>query len=202
MSFLTKFGLTRSRFTALLMLALVASGFLLYVDFSKREAPEITIRTAIVEALYPGMPPIRVENLVAERVERKIREIAEVDEIRTVLTTGRMRTYVDLKDEVTNLEPIWQSLRDKMEEVSRDLPEGAYGPFVNTEFGEVSIASIAMTAEGFSYREMEEAARTCSGGSTRLTASPRRNFTASRKSVSGWRWTAGACAPSAARSTC
>ncbi|MFC4349442.1 efflux RND transporter permease subunit [Kordiimonas lipolytica] len=159
MSFLTKFGLTRSRFTALLMLALVASGILLYVDFSKREAPEITIRTAIVEALYPGMSPIRVENLIAEKVERKIREIAEVDEIRTVLTTGRMRTYVDLKDEVTNLEPIWQSLRDKMEDVSRDLPEGAYGPFVNTEFGEVSIASIAMTAEGFSYREMEESAK-------------------------------------------
>lgn len=159
MSLLTRFGLKRSRFTALLMLALVASGVLLYVDFSKREAPEITIRTAIVEALYPGMSPTRIENLIAEKVERKIREIAAVKEIRTVLTTGRMRTYVDLKDEVTKLEPIWQSLRDKMEEVARDLPEGAYGPFVNTDFGEVSIASIAMTAEGFSYREMEQSAK-------------------------------------------
>lgn len=159
MKSLTSLGLEKARFTALLMVALVVSGVLLYMDFSKREAPEITIRTAIVEALYPGMSPTRVENLITETVERKIREIPEVDEIRTVLTTGRMRTYVDLKDHVNNLEPVWQSLRDKMTDVSRDLPEGAYGPFLNTDFGEVSIASIAMTAEGFSYREMEEAAK-------------------------------------------
>jgi multidrug efflux pump subunit AcrB len=159
MDFLTRLGLGRSRFTLLLMIALVLSGLLLYKDFAKREAPEITIRTAIVSALYPGMPPERIENLVTEKVERKIREIAEVKEIRTILTTGRMRTYVELKDSVNDLEPIWQSLRDKMTDISRELPEGAYGPFVNTDFGEVSIASIAMTAEGFSYREMEESAK-------------------------------------------
>lgn len=159
MDFLTRLGLGRSRFTLLLMIALVVSGLLLYKDFAKREAPEITIRTAIVSALYPGMPPERIENLVTEKVERKIREIAEVKEIRTILTTGRMRTYVELKDSVNDLEPIWQSLRDKMTDISRELPEGAHGPFVNTDFGEVSIASIAMTAEGFSYREMEESAK-------------------------------------------
>ncbi|WP_262689721.1 efflux RND transporter permease subunit [Kordiimonas aestuarii] len=159
MNFLTKLGLGRSRFTLLLMAALVLSGLLLYKDFAKREAPEITIRTAIVSALYPGMPPKRIENLVTERVERKIREIAEVKEIRTILTTGRMRSYVELKDGVNDLEPVWQSLRDKMSEISRDLPDGAMGPFVNTDFGEVTIASIAMTAEGFSYREMEESAK-------------------------------------------
>lgn len=159
MSFLTKLGLGRSQFTFLLMGALILSGLLLYKDFAKRESPEITIRTAIVSALYPGMPPGRIENLVTEKVERKIREIAEVKEIRTILTTGRMRTYVELKDEVDNLEPIWQSLRDKMNDISRELPEGAHGPFVNTDFGEVTIASIAMTAEGFNYREMEEAAK-------------------------------------------
>lgn len=159
MDFLTRLGLNRSRFTLLLMIALVLSGLLLYKDFPKREAPEITIRTAIVSALYPGMPPERIENLVAERVERKIREIAEVKEIRTILTTGRMRTYVELKDSVNDLEPIWQSLRDKMSDISRELPEGAYGPFVNTDFGEVTVASIAMTAEGFTYREMEESAK-------------------------------------------
>ncbi len=159
MTFLTKLGLGRSQFTFLLMAALILSGLLLYKDFAKRESPEITIRTAIVSALYPGMPPGRIENLVTEKVERKIREIAEVKEIRTILTTGRMRTYVELKDEVTNLEPIWQSLRDKMNDISRELPEGAHGPFVNTDFGEVTIASIAMTAEGFNYREMEDAAK-------------------------------------------
>lgn len=159
MKSLTELGLKRTRFTLLLMIALVLSGALLYVDFPKREDPEIVIRTAIVDARYPGMTPERVENLIAERVERKIREIKEVDEINTVLKTGSMRTYVNLKDEVTNLDPIWQELRDKMEEVEREVPDGTKGPFVNTDFGDVAIATIAMTAEGFTYREMEETAK-------------------------------------------
>ena len=32
------------------------------------------------------------------------------------------------------------------------------GPFVNSDFGDVAIATIAMTAEGFSYREMKDVA--------------------------------------------
>ncbi len=159
MTSLTELGLTRTRFSLLLMVALVISGILLYVDFPKREDPEILIRTAIVDARYPGMTPERVENLIAEKIERKIREIKEVDEINTVLKTGSMRTYVNLKDEVTDLDPIWQELRDKMGDIERELPEGTHGPFVNTDFGDVSIATIAMTAEGFSYREMEETAK-------------------------------------------
>lgn len=159
MTFLTDLGLTKARFTMLLMVALVISGALLYADFPKREDPEILIRTAIVDARYPGMTPENVEHLIAERIERKIREIKEVDEISTVLKTGSMRTYVNLKDEVNDLEPVWQELRDKMEEAQRDVPDGTYGPFVNTDFGEVAIATIAMTAEGFNYREMEVTAK-------------------------------------------
>jgi len=159
MSSLTELGLTRSRFTLLLMVALVISGALLYIDFPKREDPEIIIRTAIVDARYPGMTPERVENLIAEKIERKIREIKEVDEISTVLKTGSMRTYVNLKDEISELDPVWQELRDKMSDIERDLPEGTYGPYVNTDFGDVAIATIAMTAEGFTYREMETTAK-------------------------------------------
>ncbi len=159
MTFLTELGLTKARFTMLLMVALVISGALLYADFPKREDPEILIRTAIVDARYPGMTPENVEQLIAERIERKIREIKEVDEISTVLKTGSMRTYVSLKDEITDLDPVWQELCDKMEEAERDVPDGTFGPFVNTDFGEVAIATIAMTAEGFDYREMEVTAK-------------------------------------------
>jgi multidrug efflux pump subunit AcrB len=35
-----------------------------------------------------------------------------------------------------------------------ELPDGVIGPFVNSDFGDVSIATIAITAEGFSQREL------------------------------------------------
>ena len=157
-AWLTPFGIERSQFTILAMIGLVMTGLLLYSDFPKREDPEITIRTALVTAEFAGMTPERVEQLIADPVERKIRAIPEVEDIETLLSTGQMRVQVTLKDQVFDLEPIWQELRDKMEEVARELPDNTRGPFVNTDFGNVAIATIAVTGDGFNYREIEDTA--------------------------------------------
>ena len=158
MDFLTRFGLTKSRFTVTVMVALLVTGLALYPDFPKREDPVVVIRTAVVSALFPGLAPERMENLVAIPIERKIRELAEVKDIRTLATEGSLVVYIDLKDEVGNVGAAWQRLRDKMGDAKADLPDGVLGPFVNSDFGDVAIATIAMTAEGFSYREMKDVA--------------------------------------------
>jgi multidrug efflux pump subunit AcrB len=157
-NFLTRFGLERSRFTIAIMAGLIVFGIALYPDFPKREDPVVVIRTAVVSALFPGMAPERMENLVAVPAERKIRELAEVKDIRTLVTEGSLIVYVDLKDEVSNVNATWQRLRDKMDDVKPELPEGTLGPFVNSDFGDVAIATIAITGEGFSYREMKDVA--------------------------------------------
>lgn len=158
MNLLTQFGLARSRFTIMIMAGLFAAGIGLYPNFPKREDPVVVIRTAVVSALFAGMAPERMENLVAVPIERKIRELAEVKDIRTLATEGSVIIYVDLKDEVSNVNAAWQRLRDKMSDAKVDLPEGTVGPLVNSDFGDVAIASIAITAEGFSYREMKDVA--------------------------------------------
>ena len=158
MNFLTRFGLERSRFTVAIMIGLIAFGVALYPNFPKREDPVVVIRTAVVSALFPGMAPERMENLVAVPIERKIRELAEVKDIRTLVTEGSLIVYVDLKDEVDDINATWQRLRDKMDDVKSDLPEGTLGPFVNSDFGDVAIATIAITGEGFSYREIKDVA--------------------------------------------
>jgi multidrug efflux pump subunit AcrB len=155
---LTRFGLARSRVTITVMLVLLVMGIALYPNFPKREDPVVVIRTAVVSAQFPGMAPDRMENLVAIPMERKIRELAEVKDIRTLATEGSLIIYVDLKDEVGNVNAVWQRLRDKIDDVKVELPDGTAGPLVNSDFGDVAVASIAITAEGFSYREMKDVA--------------------------------------------
>jgi multidrug efflux pump subunit AcrB len=155
---ITRFGLARSRSTVAVMISLVLAGIVLYPNFPKREDPVIVIRTAVVSALFPGMAPERMENLVAVPIERKIRELAEVKDIRTLVSEGSLTIYVDLKDEVGNVNATWQRLRDKIGDVKIELPDGVIGPFVNSDFGDVSIATIAVTGEGFSDREMKDVA--------------------------------------------
>ncbi len=158
MNFLTRFGLERSRFTVTVMTGLFIFGLALYPNFPKREDPVVVIRTAVVSAQFPGMAPERMENLVAVPIERRIRELAEVKDVRTLVTEGSLVVYVDLKDEVGNVNATWQRLRDKMDDVKVELPDGTLGPMVNSDFGDVAIATVAVTAEGFSFRDMKDAA--------------------------------------------
>lgn len=160
MNFLTRFGINNSRLTILVMVALLLQGIITYIGLSKREDPAITQRTAVVSAQFPGMSPDRMEDLIVTVIERKAREIAEIDEINTLITTGstRINLNVDASVAKADVEGVFQEIRNKMEDLEGDLPDGTKGPFVNTDYGDVAIASIAVTGEGFSYAEISDAA--------------------------------------------
>lgn len=160
MDFLTRFGLNSSRFTYLVMILLLLMGTLSYFSLPKREDPAITIRTAAVVAEFEGMSPERIEDLIAIPIERKIREIGEVEDIETIITYGQALFYAHLYDETYggDIEDAWENLRNKMEDVVAELPEGTSGPFVNTDYGDVSIATVAVTGEGFDLSYLEDVA--------------------------------------------
>ncbi|MEL6203728.1 MAG: efflux RND transporter permease subunit [Pseudomonadota bacterium] len=160
MNALTRFGIEKSRFTTLLMAIILLMGVFSYFGIPKRENPVITIRTAVVAVSFDGMAPTRVENLIAIPIERKIREIGEVEDIETRITTGEVLIYVNLYDEVVGdgIETAWEDLRNKMSQVVVELPDGTSQPIVNTDYGDVSIATIAVTGDGFSLAEIEDVA--------------------------------------------
>lgn len=160
MIFLTRFGLEKSRLTILVMIGLLLLGYMSYTGLPKREDPAVTIRTAVVVAQFPGMTPERVEDLLAEPLERTARAISEVDEISTLITTGQAELSITILDAIpsADLDRVFQDIRNEMSNARGQLPDGTLGPFVNTNFGDVSIATIAVTGEGFSYEEIWDAA--------------------------------------------
>lgn len=157
---LARFGIEKSRFTLLVMVGLIAIGALAYLTLPKRENPAITIRTVIVAAQFPGMSPERVEDLIAVPLERAAREIGEVDEIATLVTTGRAQLNVAVADGVPadDLDRVFTDIRTMMEDTAGQLPEGTFGPFVNTNYGDVAVATVAVTGDGFNYAEIQNAA--------------------------------------------
>ncbi|MEM8693862.1 MAG: efflux RND transporter permease subunit [Pseudomonadota bacterium] len=160
MDFLTRFGLLKSRLTALMMVFVLALGAMSYLGIPKRENPEITIRTAVVAASFEGMAPVRMEQLIAIPIERKIREIGDVEDIETIITDGQLLIYVDLFDTIsgTDIDAAWEDLRNKMQQVSGELPHGTSQPAVNSDYGDVAIATVAVTGDGFSLAEIDDVA--------------------------------------------
>ncbi|MEM7267854.1 MAG: efflux RND transporter permease subunit [Pseudomonadota bacterium] len=160
MSFFTDFGLSKSRLTLLVMVGLLIQGALVYTGIPKRENPAITIRNAVIQAQFAGMSPERMEELIVVPIERKAREIGEIEDIKTLILTGSAKITVTAFDSVpkATLDSVWQDLRNKMEELQGQLPQGTVGPTVNTNQGDVAIATVAVTGEGFSYADIKDSA--------------------------------------------
>jgi len=161
MSSLSDYALKRPRFAFLAALLLVLTGLWLALDFPSTEEPQVTIRTATVLSLVPGVSTERMEALVARPTEEAIRTIAEVKRIKTTVRPGFLFSYVELKPEVSPqaLPAVWQRLRNRMAEVQPRLPQGATGPLVDDEFGRVAVLTLGLIGPGYSAGELREQAR-------------------------------------------
>ncbi|CTQ50507.1 efflux RND transporter permease subunit [Jannaschia donghaensis] len=159
MTWLTRAGLARGRVTLLVMILVIALGAISYATFPKREDPALTVRTAIVTAANPGLRLEQLEELVALPLEEAARAIPGVDEVRTQLTDGTAILQVDIDNAVPkdDLKRIFDEIRDDIAALEGTLPEDTQGPRVNTDFGDVAIATIALTGEGFSLPELADA---------------------------------------------
>lgn len=157
MNSLTALGINKSRLTVLIMIGLIVQGLLVYAGIPKRENPAITIRNAQITAQFPGMSPDRMEDLIVVPIERKAREIGEIEDINALITTGSTVITLTAYDNVSNqdLDAVFQDIRNRMEDVKTELPDGTIGPFVNTNYGDVAIATVAVTGEGFSYADIK-----------------------------------------------
>lgn len=166
MDLLTRFGIEKSRLTLLAMIGLLLIGTLAYVGLPKRENPAITVRTVIVTALFEGMDPTRVEDLIAIPLERAAREIGEVDEVTTLITTGSAQLNVVVADWVPSedLDQVFTDIRTRIEQAAPALPDGTKGPFVNTNYGDVAVATVAVTGDGFTMAEVAAAAEDLQSG--------------------------------------
>jgi multidrug efflux pump subunit AcrB len=156
---ITAFSLNTSRVTISFLVLVILAGIMQFLTFPRQEDPPIVIREAVVSAAFPGMLPEQVEDLITRRIEEQIRTMPEIDEITSDSKTGVTIVHATTRDEYSDLDEIWNRLRNKMSDLAPDLPDGTIGPFVNDEFGLVSIATIALWSDGFSMAEMRLVAR-------------------------------------------
>ena len=148
------------RKSVLMVLALLLiNGAFAYFTLPAQEDPTITIRDAIVTTSFPGMAPERVEQLITRALEKEIRKIPEVEKIRSTSVTGRSVIHVEIYDRYFNLDNIWQDLRNKVKQAEVNLPSGTLTPHINDSFGDVSVVTLALTADGFSLGEMYDIAK-------------------------------------------
>ncbi|MEM6421043.1 MAG: efflux RND transporter permease subunit [Pseudomonadota bacterium] len=139
------------------------TGVTTFTSMPRRENPRITIRAATVETYWPGASALRMEDLITEPLEDAIAQIEEVDTLKSLSRTGYSRIDITLLDSVLEdtLDQTFDLVRDKVDAVRGELPDGALPPFVNSDFGDVSSVCLVIHTTGpereepYSYRELE-----------------------------------------------
>ncbi len=155
---ITRLAIEKNRvFTAALFVVLLF-GVAAYKDMPRSEDPGFIIRTALVQTVFPGASPERVELLVTDKLEKIIQEIPELDFVSSSSKVGVSIIYVNIDERYTAMRPIWDKLRRKIDRARGELPEGVIGPTVNDEFGDVFGSIIAITGDGFDYRSLRDIA--------------------------------------------
>lgn len=159
MEAVTRFSIERWRLTVTAIVLILFVGSYTYLRQPSQEDPEIVIRTAVVTIAFPGMSANRVEQLLVKPVEEAVKQIAEVDVVRSSAQTGLATVKVALLPTVSDTRPVWSNLRNKMSDLAPSLPSGAVGPIVNDDYGRVAVTTLALTGADYSMAELGAQAR-------------------------------------------
>lgn len=155
---LAGFSIRNAKFVWFAVVMLTLGGIGSFFSLGQLEDPEFTIKTAVITTLYPGASPEEVEEELTERIELKLQEIKEIDYISSESRAGQSTIKVEIRANYWSeeLPQIWDTLRRKVRDVETQLPPGAGRPMINDDFGDVFGLLLAMTSDGFSYRELDD----------------------------------------------
>ncbi len=140
---LTGAALRNQPLVLILVAALVAYSFSVLGDFPSQEDPPITVRDAVVMTFVPGMEAEDIELLVTRTIEKALAEVPERDYIYSWSRDGQSEVRIKVLDRYVqdDLDIIWKDVRNKVIDATPGLPQGTIGPFVNDDFGDVTVVS-------------------------------------------------------------
>lgn len=156
---ITQWAINNNRVTYSIVVLTILLGIVAFIGMPKAQDPGFTIRIATVTTKFPGASAKRVEELVTDKLEEKIQEMPEIDEITSESKAGLSVINVAFQDKYVELQPIFDDLRQKVESITPDLPAGVKKPEINDEFGDTFGHLYSLTGNGFTSRELYDYAR-------------------------------------------
>lgn len=139
----------------------IVAGIASFFSLGQLEDPEFTVKTAVITTSYPGATPEEVELEVTDLIETKIQELKQIKWIESFSRAGVSQVKVEVLPSFWGdaLQPVWDQMRRKVREIETELPPGAARPQINDDFGDVFGFQLALTGDGFAYRDLERFAK-------------------------------------------
>lgn len=138
------------------IVVLMVAGTLSYFGLGRDEDPDFLFKVMVVRTLWPGAHAQQVSDQLTDRIERKLQSVPNLHYLRSMSSAGESIVFVHLNDTTPRAEMArtWLIVRNKLDDVRTELPEGIRGPFADDEFSDVYVNVYALTSDGFDLSEL------------------------------------------------
>ncbi|TAW55774.1 efflux RND transporter permease subunit [Rhizobium ruizarguesonis] len=140
------------------MIMFAVAGAFAYLGLGREEDPSFTIKTMVNQAQWPGASAQEVTQQVTDRIEKKLQELDKLEHTRSITTAGQTIVFVDLLPDTNarDVKPTWSRVRNLIDDIKHEFPQGVVGPFFDDQFGDVYGNIFAFTADDLSQRELRD----------------------------------------------
>ena len=153
---LTNLALNNRNSVFLLILVLFSFGIYSYNSLPKELFPDIVIPTVYVQTIYPGNPPVDIENLITRPLEKEIEVVKGIKDITSTSSQDvssifvEFNTNVDIDDALLDVK---EAVDQAMSELPADLDQD---PMVlEIDFSEFPILNINLWGD-YSLNEIKK----------------------------------------------
>ena len=153
---LTTLALKNRNTIFLLTGVIILFGMISYRNLPKELFPEIVLPTVLVQTLYPGNPPLDIENLITRPIEKEVEGVKGVKEITSTSAQDASLIFVEFNTDV-DIKVALQDVKDAVDKARSELPNDLLqDPMVeDIDFSEFPILNINLSGD-YSIEELKE----------------------------------------------
>lgn len=152
---LTTLALKNKSTVYFLTVIIAIFGFLSYRGMPKELFPEVIFPTILVQTVYPGNPPIDIENLITRPIEKEAENVKGLKKITSNSLQDASMVMVEFNANIPIREAL-QEVKDAVDRAKSELPTDLMSdPYVtDVDFSEFPIININLSGD-FSLEELK-----------------------------------------------
>lgn len=149
---LPRFSVNQSLFVNLISAIIIIIGLLVILGMNREIFPNVSFDVVTISTSYPGATPLDIEKLITVPIEKELKEVDGIDEVRSSSAQGASYVIVEIDPDISDKRKVVNDIKDAVDRVE-DLPKDIYEDPITTEIDSGQYAIIEISLSG----DMDEA---------------------------------------------
>ncbi len=140
----------------LITVVAIIFGLYSYISLPKELFPDINIPTVMVQTIYPGNPPVDIENLITRPLEKEIESVKGIKDMTSVSSQDASNVFVEFNTDV-DIKVALQDVKDAVDKAKSDLPDDLpFDPMLNDiDLSEFPVINVNLSGD-YSVNELKD----------------------------------------------